>query len=109
MRLLHALLALPLAACAAPTAGPPDRALLDTTPIAASGARLTVLGLSCPNCSANIDLQIQEVQGVAGVQVDLGTGFVDVAFDGTEPKPSAAELATAVTDAGFTVIAVDPR
>lgn len=107
--LLTAMLPLSLAAgsCASTaTSLPPE--LRSTEPIAASAARITVLGLGCPQCASNIDLQLKRVPGVNSVQVDLGQGLVDVDFlPGTHP--SVLQLATAVRDSGFTVVAVDGR
>lgn len=73
------------------------------------GATLTVLGLSCPNCATNIDLSLAALPNVQEVSVNLDTGMVDVDFRDADPKPSPLQLATAVRNSGFTVVAVKGR
>jgi copper chaperone CopZ len=97
-----------LAACAAPTGSAIPEALLDPAPLSGTGATITVLGLSCPNCATNVDLKLKQLPAVSGVQVDLGTGVVDVAF-GEGAKPSRRDLATAIRDSGFTVVAITSK
>lgn len=98
-----------LAACATPTGAGIPRELLDPAPLAGVGADLTVLGLSCPNCSTNIDLKLKALAGVERVNVDLGTGHVAIDFTATGPRPSRQDLAIAVRDSGFTIVAIEPR
>ena len=43
------------------------------------------------------------------VYVNLDTGLVDVAFRDANPRPSPLQLATAVRNSGFTVVAVQGR
>lgn len=59
---------------------------------------LEVRGMSCGHCVAAITSAVSALPGVAGVDVDLGGGTVRVA--GT---PDAAEVATAIEDAGYDV------
>lgn len=99
--------ALLLAGCATTTADLPPE-LRDPAPIAAEAATISVLGLGCPQCATNIDLQLKRVPGVAAVAVDLGQGRVDVDFLPGH-HPSVLELASAVRDSGFTVTAVKGR
>jgi copper chaperone CopZ len=101
------LLAFLLAACAAPT-GELAPELQTQQPIAAAAARITVRGLGCPQCASNIDLQLKQVRGVAAVRVDLGQGLVDVDFV-PGLHPSVRDLANAVRDSGFTVVAVEGK
>ncbi len=75
------------------------------TPIAADRATLEVRGMSCPKCANNIDRQLRDLRGVESVAIDLGSGRVDLAFT-DQNHPSAAELARAIDDTGFTLVAV---
>jgi copper chaperone CopZ len=69
---------------------------------------MTVHGLSCPLCSHNIDGVLKQLDDVEEVAVDLSTGevVVDLAAGHTV---SAAQLAEAVADAGFTVKSIRGR
>ena len=63
---------------------------------------LVVFGLSCPLCASNLDNQLRRIPGVAGQQVDLESGIIQVqvrsgGFVQTE------SLRRAVADAGFTL------
>ncbi len=68
----------------------------------ASGALLTVRGMSCPLCSNNIDGRLKKVEGVRDVTIDLETGQVTVRFTETS-RPTRRTLASAVKEAGFTL------
>lgn len=96
-------LAVCLAACASAPALPPE--FLDPSPLPGKGAVLTVIGLGCPQCASNIDLQLAAVRGVGKVEVDLSQGLVVVDFD-AEPHPSRRDLATAVHESGFSILAI---
>lgn len=77
----------------------------DFRPIDADGATLVVRGLSCPKCANNVNLQLGKVSGVGETHIDMGSGEVRVAFDTlAAAHPSRAQLAKAITDAGFTVV-----
>lgn len=71
-----------------------------------SGAVLSVEGLGCPMCAESITVLLADVQGVTGSEVNLDTGAVEVAF-----APGAAvsrrALASAVTDGGFSLRAIE--
>lgn len=109
MRLLFPCLLATLAACASATHHDLPDALKDATPMTTKGATLTVLGLSCPNCATNIDLNLKELPNVQQVYVNLDTGMVDVDFRDADPRPSPLQLATAVRNSGFTIVAVRGR
>ena len=66
-----------------------------------SDATIEAKGMSCPMCSNNIDRVLKKVPGVADAHVNLKSGLVVVEFVPGK-KPSLAELAKAVEDAGFT-------
>jgi mercuric ion binding protein len=66
---------------------------------------LDVLGMSCPKCISNIDLQMARLAYVSNIQVDMQHGTVSftVAEGGQVDR---AALAGAVADAGFTLAGV---
>lgn len=77
----------------------------DFRPIEADSATLVVLGLSCPKCAYNVNLQLEKVAGVGETHIDMGAGEVKVSFDSLAAQhPSRSRLAQAITDAGFTVV-----
>lgn len=65
-------------------------------------AELVVFGLSCPLCASNLGSQLRNIPGVAGHQIDLETGIVQVQVRRGAFVQSAA-LRAAVKDAGFTL------
>ena len=71
---------------------------------------LAVDGMSCPKCISNVDFQLVRIPGVKDVAVDMKGGLVHLTLaDGR--SATKADLARAVTDAGFTLTSVreDPR
>lgn len=77
----------------------------DTTPLTADDATLTVRGLSCPKCANNVNLALGKLTGVSETHIDMGKGEVHVVFDPiSKTRPSKAQLAKAITDAGFTIV-----
>ncbi len=63
-------------------------------------------GLSCPQCSNNLDQQLLKVPGVSDVVVDLGTGVVTFAV-ADNAEISDAKIKAAIQDAGFSVNRVE--
>lgn len=63
-------------------------------------------GLSCPQCSSNINMAIKKLDGVEKVAVNLETGRIGVLVD-PNFGPSAERIAKAVRDAGFDVARVE--
>lgn len=63
---------------------------------------LEVAGLACPFCAYGIEKRLLKVDGVAGVEVDIGAGRVLVSM---EPEASLTRdrAAAAVDEAGFTL------
>ena len=57
----------------------------------------TVSGMSCEHCVAAVRTELGKVEGVTGVEVDLGSGRVTVTSD--RPLDRAA-VAAAVDEAG---------
>src|SRR3954466_14723256 len=78
----------------------------DNQPLTTPTATLLVHGLSCPQCSSNVDKQLMAIQGVEQVQVNLGTGQVAVKVNESHPPPSN-QLAAAIKKSGYTLVRID--
>jgi len=76
------------------------------TPINGKSAVLWVNGLGCPLCATNIDLVLDRVSGISNVKIDLASGKVSLDVDSAKP-PTAARLAKAVEDSGFTLMKIE--
>lgn len=61
----------------------------------------TVSGMSCEHCVAAVRAELGKVEGVTGVEVDLGSGRVTVTSD--RPLDRAA-VAAAVDEAGYELV-----
>jgi copper chaperone CopZ len=57
-----------------------------------------VAGMSCGHCKATLTRAIGELNGVSGVDVDLGTGRVTVT---SAAEPDDAVIAETVDEAGY--------
>ncbi len=57
-----------------------------------------VAGMSCGHCKATLTRAIGELDGVSGVDVDLGTGHVTVI---SAAEPDDAVIAETVDEAGY--------
>jgi len=58
----------------------------------------TVTGMTCGHCVASVTEEVSGLPGVEDVQVDLGSGRVDV----ISARPlERAEMAAAVAEAGY--------
>lgn len=62
--------------------------------------RLNVQGMSCEHCACRVERALEELEGVAGVQVDLQAQTATVAMG--ERKPSPEEMIAAVEAVGYT-------
>lgn len=91
---------------AASTHAAPEGTASELKPIEADGATLVVKGLSCPLCATNVDKQLLAVPGVSGVDVDLGSGEVKLAFSALGQHPSRADLRRAIVDSGYTLVEI---
>ena len=60
--------------------------------------RLTVSGMHCGGCVKSVTRVLEELEGVAEVNVSL-EGYADIQFD--ESKVSVAQLIETIEDAGF--------
>lgn len=94
-KLIPLLICVLLSACATHQVAETDE------PLAASKAVLTLLGMSCPLCSNNVDGRLKKVDGVKEVVINLDTGRVTVTFG--ETAPTRTQLERAVKEAGFTL------
>ncbi|MBB3052517.1 copper ion binding protein [Prauserella isguenensis] len=62
----------------------------------------TVTGMTCQHCVASVTEEVGELDGVQGVNVDLGTGAVTVSSDA---ELSDDAVRSAVEEAGYTLTA----
>jgi mercuric ion binding protein len=110
-RAATALLPLALLALFAPTAcsTAPTRAsagmVAGPESIGPGRYELEVLGMSCPKCISNVDLQLARIAGVGEVAVDMKNGLVTLSV-AAGAEVSRDRLAAAVEDAGFTLRAI---
>ena len=72
-----------------------------TEPLNASSVSFNAAGMGCPKCANNITLLLTDIDGVDGVNVNMGTGVVDVDLIGNN-QVSESDLAKAIYEAGFT-------
>ena len=97
-----------LTACASTTTSTDAKnARHDMAPISADSATLRVNGMSCPKCANNIERQLASLPGVETIEIDLGRGTVGVGFAPGVAHPSAAQLAGAIDNTGFTLVSID--
>jgi copper chaperone CopZ len=82
-----------------------ERLLHDDTVLTRSPAQIQVMGMSCPKCVSNVDIQLMRVPGVNRAAIDMSTGIVRVEFDPSRGITRAA-LAKAVDDSGLTVTSI---
>jgi copper chaperone len=69
--------------------------------VAMTTSTFTVSGMSCEHCVAAVRTELGKVEGVTGVEVDLGSGRVTVTSD--RPLDRAA-VAAAVDEAGYELV-----
>lgn len=62
---------------------------------------LKVEGMSCNHCVNAVETSVGELSGVSGVNVNLDTGEVEVAFD--EGKATLSQIKESIEDQGFDV------
>jgi copper chaperone CopZ len=95
--------------CASTQTTPSDRdaslAAIGDGTLAPRRYDLVVRGMSCPKCISNVDLQLQRIDGVGAPKVDMKIDVV--AITGREgAAPSRAAVASAIGDAGFTLVEI---
>jgi lysyl-tRNA synthetase class 2 len=64
--------------CLYPRSPEAELLLKDDTVVTTSPVKVHVLGMSCPKCVSNVDIQLMRVPGVQKAQIDMGTGIVTV-------------------------------
>ena len=94
--------------CLYPRGPEAEKLLHDDTVVTTSPVKLQVLGMSCPKCVSNVDIQLMRVPGVQKAQIDMGTGIVTVDFDPSKQVTRAA-LAKAVDDSGLTIASIEGK
>lgn len=62
---------------------------------------LTVIGMKCGGCEANVTTKLQAIDGVLSVKASSKDKIVKVDFDAE--KTSLDVISAAIIDAGFTV------
>lgn len=68
---------------------------------------LGVKGLACPFCAFGIEKQLNRVDGVTGVQVDIGESVVRVTME-ADARLTEERARQAVDEAGFTLHSFSP-
>ncbi len=63
---------------------------------------MIVNGMTCPFCASNLEEYLAKIEGVEGINADLGTGRVLVQVASIGPDTEAT-LRKAVSESGFTV------
>lgn len=64
--------------------------------------RITVAGMTCGHCVAAVRDEISQLPGVSSVEVDLGSGAVDIRSTAELDREA---LAAAVDEAGYSIVA----
>lgn len=65
---------------------------------------LQIDGMNCGKCAARVETALQGVEGVDSAKVDLAAKSARVSYDAS--RATAAQLTSAVTEAGYTVAGV---
>ena len=63
-------------------------------------ATFAVEGMTCGSCSVTVRAAVGKLDGIASVDVGVGSGAATVTFDGN--KVTAAQIAKAITGSGYT-------
>lgn len=64
---------------------------------------LDVRGMTCGHCESAVKGALEGLEGVQAVEVNLGSGKVDVTYDGA--KVTLADMREAIEDQGYDVVA----
>ncbi|SDQ27626.1 copper chaperone [Virgibacillus subterraneus] len=64
---------------------------------------LEVKGMTCGHCESSVKGALEELDGITGVEVNLGSGKVDVTYD--DAKASVADMREAIEDQGYDIVA----
>lgn len=63
---------------------------------------LDVVGMTCGHCESAVKGALEKLNGVTGVEVNLGTGKVDVTYD--DAQVTVADMREAVEEQGYDVV-----
>lgn len=63
---------------------------------------MNVTGMHCGSCAMRVKLEVEDLPGIASVEADPSADRVAVEFDPEKTTP--ADIAAAVTAAGYTVV-----
>ncbi|MUV36836.1 Cu(+) exporting ATPase [Lentibacillus sp. JNUCC-1] len=63
---------------------------------------LDVTGMTCEHCEKAVKGALENLEGVQTVEVNLGTGKVDVSYD--DASVTIAQMREAVEDQGYDVV-----
>jgi copper chaperone CopZ len=74
---------------------------VSTNDQSADGREYTVKGMTCEHCATSVTEEVEQVPGVAGVDVDLEAGRVVVRGEGFSDQA----VREAVDEAGYEVVA----
>jgi copper chaperone CopZ len=66
------------------------------------GITLKVAGMTCDHCARSVAEALRAIDGVASLEVDLGSGLVSLRTDAPVPMDA---LVAAVVEAGYEVAA----
>lgn len=66
---------------------------------------LQVGGMSCGHCAATVTSVVKGIVPDADVRIDLATGKVQVVTSDAASEAKRVEIASAITDAGYDVLA----
>ncbi|MBP1950146.1 copper chaperone CopZ [Virgibacillus litoralis] len=62
-----------------------------------------VKGMTCGHCESSVKSALKELDGITGVDVNLGSGKVDVTYD--DAKMNVAVMREAIEEQGYDVVA----
>lgn len=65
----------------------------------------SVSGMHCNSCALNIDMTIEELEGVVSVKTDLDNKITKVEFD--ESKLSQDQIISEIASLGYTAISIN--
>jgi copper chaperone len=65
--------------------------------------QLSIEGMTCGHCAQSVTKELSQVVGIEQVDVDQPAGLAKVEYTGS---PSEAELAAAVSKAGYKLVSV---
>ncbi|WP_100012934.1 copper chaperone CopZ [Lentibacillus sediminis] len=64
---------------------------------------LDVRGMTCGHCEKAVKDALEQLEGVQGVEVNIGTNKVDVTYD--DAQVTVADMRAAIEEQGYDVVA----